>query len=676
MKYFSCFFLCVITATAQQSSTIKILDYSVTASIDEQLERITGTASVWLGVTADSLNSFTFSVPKPIEVSAVRDLDDDQFPIHKISREGELYYHLIGLSSRRYRGDSVFVRIEFEERLDTSSASAMFINSREFIFPFAHSYAWLPDFNVTDAANASIEISLPFAYSIISSGDIESQVFDNQFKWNVQYDSGIPLSEAFTLCGSLAIDKWNKTSDDSLTGISFIVSREKFNRRFADSLLSQLVIAAQYFKHIAGMDSLQFSMEYIFIGDNVMQNEGIHAGASFIQRNSPAYLAFDSSAFVRTKNNLWLVELARSFSPFAEDSLTIISDGWAKYLASRYLFSSYQNPAYERQERLDLLVHALSFYPAPPIIQGKIQQPAERKILAARAEYFFLMLEYIVGRETFDNVILKMSELSVQQRVTLHDVETICEEAYGSSLEWFFKEWLMQASIPEFAIQWKTEKTNRGTALVTTEIEQRGDVFSMPLNLSFNVGSKIILKRILAEQQKQEFIFELPSSPAAVELDPHLQVLRWLLDIRILSHARSSLQFLEMNKDTAFAEREAALAAQLDPVNATGTAAIAYYSLGTIAILQNNLEQAKEYFFSAMQSSAVEEAQAFTLLSVVRYANVVEMEGKRSEAIPLYQRVIAEGKKNLSVFAPAVFLAEKYLLENFVLTDDVRRVLY
>jgi len=64
------------------------------------------------------------------------------------------------------------------------------------------------------------------------------------------------------------------------------------------------------------------------------------------------------------------------------------------------------------------------------------------------------------------------------------------------------------------------------------------------------------------------------------------------------------------------------------------------------------------------------------LLSLVRFANVLEMDGSRQEAIALYERAIAEGSKNPSLYAPVIIEAERYLLQPFVSSDDLWYGLY
>ena len=255
------------------------------------------------------------------------------------------------------------------------------------------------------------------------------------------------------------------------------------------------------------------------------------------------------------------------------------------------------------------------------------------------------------------------------KNISLKEFQLLCEQEYGSSLEWFFQQYLYRSTIPEFVLQWKTEKNVRGNFNVTVTIDQRGDRFTMPLSLLFTFGSRPLVKQIFVEQQQQIFTFLFSSSPTRIELDPNYTVLQWILDLRILAHAHTSRLFRVFNKDVSTSEREALLTLQLDPNNNTGAAPIALFSLGKLAVIENNLEKAKEYFLQAMQVTAVDEAQLYSLLGLVRYANILEMEGDRDEAVKLYQRAISEGEKNPAVFAPAIIEAGKYLHNKFISSD-------
>jgi tetratricopeptide (TPR) repeat protein len=678
MKYFISWsvLLCSLLS-AQPRTTIHILDCHVEAELDGQRAEVSGTLSAWLRVTADSVSEITFTVPSNIDINSIRDIDDDRFSRKRSLNDNNKYTHTIALPAWRFAGDSIFVKIAFEGVSDTSSYKRQFINPQEFLLLQSPEISWLPYFGNSTADRVSLSLTAEKRYHIIG-GYLSDSSFTNgkRCTWYFTRTKPTRLSEFYSLCGSATAFERTQWSADSFSTISLFADTSRFNTRFADSLLSYLIDAVAYFKTITGFDSLLFRHTFVCLGQGNVELNDEHLGMLTIKRNSPVNAVFDSSLFNRSVFNSWLNEVARTFSLSTDDSTAVFDDGWAGYLASRYLFSKYSSPDNEVRERRDLLVRILSFYPTRPLASGRSPRRFDSEIMSLKGRYVFLMLEHLVGRASFDSVVKKMYRRFLNEKITLAEFQKLCEEEYGSPLDWFFQEWFYRSSIPEFVLQWHIERTQRGTTTAKVIIEQRSDVFTMPLTLFFTIGTKKIPKRIMVNQTRQEFLITLSAVPTAVELDPQKIILRWLLDLRILAHARSAELFRAYDKDTASSKREAQLTLELDPLNATGSAPIAYCALGKLAVIQHDVETAKEYFLKAMQAAPGEEAILYPLLSLVRYANIVEMEGNRNDALPMYQRALEEGRKNPMIFAPVIIESEKYLNEPFAPSTEFWYGLY
>ncbi|MEW5800225.1 MAG: hypothetical protein AB1728_14600 [Bacteroidota bacterium] len=665
-----CVLLVAIAAMlpAQEASSLRLLEYRVEAAIDEQQAEVSGTAAIWIQINNDKTDQIQFRVPANLDVNAVRDIDDDKFSLHSVQDGSGFFVHTISLPSRRIAGDSVFVKIEFEEVFDTSSYSTQFINNREFLLLSESNAAWLPQFAASPVSRVSLTLTVPQSFRPGTAQFTVTSIDEEKNVWRAERTL-TALRDFFTICGSTSIVELKNQSADSLTSISLFVDTTRFNPGFADSLLTYLMDAASFFKSYTATQSIRCVQTFSYIGSPRADKQLIRTRECTIDRYSPAYEVFDSSVFVQSMNNVWLVALARQFSLSRSDSTAFFDDGLAGYLATTFINTQF--PHRERNERLDLLINTLSFFPTSPLAAGRTQQKSDDENLSNKGRYVFLMLEYLFGNESFAAVVKKMYNRFLKEEITVRAFQRLCEEEYGSPLDWFFQEWLHRSTAPEFSVQWKTERTQRGVSLTKVTIEQRGDVFTMPVTIVFTIGSKKIPRRLLVEQLRQEFSFTFNAHPTSVEIDPDLSILRWLLDIRILAHARSSLLFCVYNRDISSAKREAQLTLDLDPVNTTGSAPIAYFSLGKLAVLEKNLDRAKEYFLKAMQAKPSEESSLYPLLSLIRYGNILEMEGNRAEAIPLYQRAVSEGKRSPSLFAPAIIEAEKYLREQFISSDEL-----
>ncbi|MDP1675424.1 MAG: hypothetical protein Q8L88_01065 [Bacteroidota bacterium] len=667
MRIFFVFFFFPLVVFAQTGT--QMLSYSVSAELHERTGEITGVIAVQLLITADSMQQYTFLAPKEMRINSINDAKNEPLNSEQDQTNYSKYAVTIMLPEYIRKDDSLFFSFPYSALFDTSNASFMFVNQKELLLPFTDSISWLPTFGANGARQFSFEVTLPSHFTLVADSKFDTTVSDTVRIWkrsSLQYTS---LFSAFTFCGISNASVHTSVSSDSLNTISFISSPLKFNQQYANAITRQMLDAVNYFAAITGTSSAGFNRTVAIHGSDQFNTNFIDTKQFNIHHNSPAHIFYDSTALLSSMENKWLLNVAQYFCPATTDSTALFKDGFASYLVSRYITSQF--PKLEQQERFNAIASSLTFFPFGTIAQGRNVKANPVEIFSAKGGYIFLMLEYILGRESFDKVIAKMYPRFSSVPITISEFKQLCEVEYGTSLSGFFDQWLQRTTAPEFVMQWKNEKTIRGMTITHISIEQRGDIFSTPINLSFHIGSRVIQKQIVVAQQKQEFSFVFPVQPTNVELDPQYHVLRWLLEIRILAHARSAQLYLSINRDVTISEREALYTIQLDPNNSTGSIPFAYYTLGKIAVMKNDLESAKEYFLKAMPLSGTRETEAYKLWSLVRYANILEMEGKRDEAVVLLQRAVAEGMKAPLIYERAIIEAGKYLRENFVSRDDI-----
>ena len=646
-----------------------LLSYSVSAALNERTSELTGVIAVQLLVKADSLDQYTFLVPKEMRINSINDVRNESVDFERDQTNYLKYAITLQLPELLRRGDSLAFSFPYTSLFDTSNASLLFVHQKEFLLPFTDSISWLPNFGTETVDHYSFEATLPSHVTLIADSKFDTTVSGGVRIWKRSSSQPTSLFSAFTCCGISSASVQICYSSDSANTISFISSPARFNQQYAEAITRQMNDALNYFALLTGRSREGYNRTYAIIGNDQCNANTIDTKLFIIHHNSPAHILFDSTALTSSVENKWLLNIAKYFCPMTNDSTAVFNDGFASYLVARYLTSRY--PELDRQERLNAIASSLTFFPYGTIAEGLTSKANSTNVFSSRGRYIFLMLEYILGQELLDTVIVKMNERYSTTTISFSGFRQLCEDEYGTSLGWFFDQWLYRTSAPEFVMQWRNEKTVRGMTIVRVTIEQRGDIFSTPMNITFQIGSRIIQKRIVSTQQKQEFSFVFQTPPTRVELDPKYNVLRWLLEIRILAHARSAQLFLSINRDIITAEREALYTIQLDPNNSTGSIPFAYYILGKVAVLKNDLEKAKEYFLKAMPLSGTRETESYKLWSLIRYANVLEMEGKRDEALVLLQRAVAEGRKDPLIFEWAMIEAGKYLRENFVSHNDI-----
>ncbi len=644
-------------------SQVQILSYDVNVSFDEQRSQLSGSAAVVLRTLEESLSSLSIHIPGATDIVSIetgtRRLDSkDQIP----SGTGNTSILRLSFTEKVKISDSIRLTIEFSSLVDSTTLSSSFISGDNLFFLAHDSASWLPFFGQKIINRYSLEINTSDAFLLFSDSPFDTVTMEGLRIWKRSSVTPAPFSSAFTFYGFRTPAVQRILSADSTISVSLVYPSGTLNHLFAQRLTLQLNDAVQYFSTITRQRSIS-SFSLALMRHPVAGVWIYNSPLLGIRTLSPAFFLYDSNATLTPSQHDIFFMLAQRFCPVSTDSTAIFRFGIASYLTLRYHLS--RNPSDGTKERFHSISEALTFFPSGTLIEGTTSPFNTENYLSHKGKYFFLMLEYILGSDGMDAVIAESMSRFFEAPISFSGFQRICEDQYGSSLHWFFEQWLTKPSAPEFVIQWRYEKTQRGMYVVKTQIEQRNDLYVMPVPLVFSFGGRTIIKRAVVDQVKQELTFVFPTPPTSVELDPDYSILRWLLDIRISAHANSALQYLTITGDTVHAEQEAMYTLQLDPNNSTGSAPLAYYVLGTISASRKDFEKAKEYFLKSVPAAASSSMEKYKLMSMINIGIIRDLEGRRNDAISLYQRVIIEGKKNLSAFEPVMIKAEQYVREPF-----------
>lgn len=637
-------------------------------------------AEVWIRILRDSLPSVSWTFPAGSTIKSIQDVSDNKIrrTVGASARGSRFYDVACTISPNLGVNDSVFFRLRYTVGADTSSAADVFINRQEFVLTSGPRSGWVP--LLSPAAGTSMPPQIPVIinvlassqFTILSGGTIDSlSAHDGMTLWRIVRSDASAWEESFCIAGSKDVRPMSVPGTKGLCGVRLYTSPGVFHLHFAESIVRMLGAASRYYadqSYRPQYDRLTFAC----VGTKAVDSRPVRSGNLVLLRNGPEYAVFDSSVFTGTTNNVWLLEAARAYAFGVPDSSYWFNESWAGYLATRFLFTSADTTdGMQYRERSQLLAHALDFFPTYPIAAGRTSRLNEDAVFLYKGRYIFMMLEYILGRETFDAVMRQVYDRSrtVPPGITL--MQSLCESAYGSSLSWFFDQWLYRTGFPEYVLTTQTTATPRGMYEVTATVTQRGDIFAMPLNIHFETAGKSFLKRIFMKEEQQRFSFVFPSMPAKIEWNPQYLVLRWIPQYRILAHARTSISYRVFNRDMAASEKEAQLTLQLDPDNHVGANAIALFSLGKAAGALKEWTKAEDYFLRASQQRDPEGYAYFPLLSVVRRANIIEALGGREQAIPEYRRALESAGENPLLYGPVIIEASRFLAQPYTPADDV-----
>jgi aminopeptidase N len=142
------------------------------------------------------------------------------------------------------------------------------------------------------------------------------------------------------------------------------------------------------------------------------------------------------------------------------------------------------------------------------------------------------MLRGIVGDSTFFKILKTYaSEPSLIYNVaTTKDFEDAAESVYGSSLSYFFDEWIYGENYPKYTVTWDYKQGNNNTYQVTLQIDQKENTipnfFTMPIQIKVSTTSGDTLVKVFNDQQDQQFVFNVNGRPSSLIFDPNNIILR------------------------------------------------------------------------------------------------------------------------------------------------------
>jgi aminopeptidase N len=147
------------------------------------------------------------------------------------------------------------------------------------------------------------------------------------------------------------------------------------------------------------------------------------------------------------------------------------------------------------------------------------------------------MLRHLLGDEGFFASLRAYVTRNEYRLVDTHDLEAAVREATGSSLPWFFEQWIRRAGYPELRV---TRSWDAARRVLTLHVEQtqrvnaETPVFRFPLDVEIATGSGRRRGgprslRLWVEKRDQSFHIPLSAEPVRVAVDPQEVLLKTLV---------------------------------------------------------------------------------------------------------------------------------------------------
>jgi aminopeptidase N len=142
------------------------------------------------------------------------------------------------------------------------------------------------------------------------------------------------------------------------------------------------------------------------------------------------------------------------------------------------------------------------------------------------------MLRGITGDSLFFQILRKyLNDPELAYGVaTTEDFQEIAEEVYGSSLNYFFGEWIYGENYPRYFLKWDYKKRNDNLYEISLNTEQANNTypvfFTMPIQIKISTAVKDTLLSFFNDRQNQSFIFYVEGEPTGFSFDPFNNILK------------------------------------------------------------------------------------------------------------------------------------------------------
>lgn len=144
---------------------------------------------------------------------------------------------------------------------------------------------------------------------------------------------------------------------------------------------------------------------------------------------------------------------------------------------------------------------------------------------SGNGEAFFTMMKDFVERHR--NGVASTDDF--RKVANEHFAKTSLAKKYGiNDLNWFFSQWVYQAELPTYKLEYAIENQSDGSVIVSGNVIQQnaGEKWFMPMPLVFTFGNnQMATGSVAAFGEKNPFKIKLPMKPSKVELDPH----KWII---------------------------------------------------------------------------------------------------------------------------------------------------
>jgi aminopeptidase N len=153
------------------------------------------------------------------------------------------------------------------------------------------------------------------------------------------------------------------------------------------------------------------------------------------------------------------------------------------------------------------------------------------------------MLRRVMGDAGFYTGLAAYRAAHGEDVATTEDFRAACESVHGSSLDWFFQEWIYSGGHPKYDWGWSTAAAGPNTEvrIRLRQVQTVGPIFTMPIDFTIQTTAGDTVVTGLVDTAVKDLVFVVPAAVTDVVFDPD----DWVLEEHTLKPTGVELPDLE-----------------------------------------------------------------------------------------------------------------------------------
>jgi hypothetical protein len=525
----------------------EVKSYKIDIDFRPKQSYISGKAKVEVESKVDSLERIMLKLNSKLDILRIDDEDKRALIYSQDKLRGTLYIYFVHPPPENkpysveiyYRGKLVPPR-QVTDVIAGPQFTRVFnrLPPKSETYLFSKSAFWYPSPPADDYFKARLRIIIPPEYQCISNGELIEQTRLNDVERVEEIEktgSSVYIFETKYPTKYLAflVGKFTKVEEDSesLPLQHLYSSGINFQKK---GLIKDAKNIVQFYEDKFG----PYPYEKLSIVRRIWSTSGGHSPASFIiinesarAQNGTAHVNMRSPVDLsRWKEYFMAHEIAHQWWGQAVTWKTYhdqwLSEGLAQFSATLYLVERHGEgvfpPILRRYSKWTakkskwgpITLGSRLNYHGPEVYQA---------IIYNKASLALNMLRDILGGEVFFRGLREFYSRYKYGAASTKDFIKTIEEISGKDLTIFFKSWFDSYVLPEVRVTHSSFK-KEGVYILKLNITQLKERFVFPLWIEWIENGKKVKKRLIIDEKKEVFDFELQDKPERIRINPHKAV--------------------------------------------------------------------------------------------------------------------------------------------------------